>query len=634
MLDYFIKLSITFDIDYLPLLIVVAAAWLIPMMLSVVRVSKVPIVIVEIIAGYFIGRYLLDTYAGEGMIILEFLALTGFIFLMFLGGLEIDVDQIIASFPGKRITVARFLKNPLLVGLAFFIITLLLSYGSSLLLTEMVEVKSVWYFSLIMVTTSVGIIIPVLKGNGEISTRFGQMIVVAAAIADILSIILFTYTAFIFSNGLQTDILLIFLLFILFFVFYRIGNRLKGISFFKKITYQLSHAASQIQIRGTLLLIFTFVVVAQFIDKEAVLLGAFLCGLLLSFFLHKERSLLILNLDGMGYGFFIPIFFIMVGADFDPHALVAFDNSLYLFLILLLISLFAVKLIPSLLWQRLFGIRRAISGGFLMASRLSLIIAASQIGLELGIITPAINSCFLIMAIITCFVSPLIFNYLQPGHLIDTNKTIIIGGSSTGVLLARRMKMHGKAAILVEKHKERHSEMSSKGLNTVYGDGTQTTLYDSLKLAPYNYVVVLTGDDSLNLKVCKTLKKELGHEKIISRASDQGIIQALKGLEVEILDTIRIIATTIESLILRPTTYHALVETFENYSVEEIVVTNKDLDGVQIKDIPFHKDGFIILIKRGTEMFIPHGDNYFKTGDVVNIFGTTSALEDIESRLV
>lgn len=631
--NYLTELIITFDIDYLPFLVVVATAWLIPMLLSIIRISKVPAVIVEIIAGFFIGRYILDFYSGEGIFILQFLALTGFIFLMFLGGLEIDVDQIIASFPRKRLSMARFLKNPLLVGLSVFIVTLLLSYFSALLLTAVVEVSNIWYFSLIMVTTSVGIIIPVLKNNGEISTRFGQMIVVAAAIADILSIILFTYTAFIIGNGLQIDILLIFLLFILFFVFYKIGNRFRNRPFFKKINYQLSHAASQIQIRGTIFLIFLFVVVAQFIDKEAVLLGAFLSGLLLSFFLHKDRSLLLLKLDGMGYGFFIPVFFIMVGAEFDPNALAAYDNSLFLFLILLLIVLFAVKIIPSLFWVRLFGIRKAVSGGFLMASRLSLIIAASQIGLELGIISPAINSCFLIMAVTTCLISPLIYNYIRPSYLIDSNKTIIIGGSSTGVLLARRMKMHGKAAILVERHHDRYNEMSSKGLNTIIGDGTQASLYDLLNLSPFNYVVVLTGDDYGNLKVCKTLK-EIGHEKIISRAGNPIVLQELKSLEVETLDMIRIMATTIETLILRPTTYHALIETFENYSVEEIVVTNRDIEGMQIKDIPLHKDGFIILVKRGTKMFIPHGENYFRTGDIVTIFGTQLALESIKSKLI
>ena len=139
----------------------------------------------------------------------------------------------------------------------------------------------------------------------------------------------------------------------------------------------------------------------------------------------------------MGYGFFIPFFFIMVGVGFDPVALNEFDQTLIGFLLLLLLSLFAIKVIPSLLWCRLFGFKKAISGGFLISSRLSLIIAASTIGLELGVITPGINASIIIMAVITCFVSPVIYNWISPGNLTEGKKTIIIGGSSTAVLLAR-----------------------------------------------------------------------------------------------------------------------------------------------------------------------------------------------------
>ena len=56
------------------------------------------------------------------------------------------------------------------------------------------------------------------------------------------------------------------------------------------------------------------------------------------------------------------------------------------------------------------------------------------------------------------------------------------------------------------------------------------SLYEKLKLTPHNYVVVLTGDDKKNLKVCKLLREELGHEKIISRSGDMKIIQHLKML--------------------------------------------------------------------------------------------------------
>jgi Kef-type K+ transport system membrane component KefB len=149
-----------------------------------------------------------------------------------------------------------------------------------------------------------------------------------------------------------------------------------------------------------------FIVINQYISSEIVLLGAFLSGMLLSMFLHKDRSLLIVKLDSLGYGFFIPVFFIMVGVKFDPTSLKEFEITLIPFLLILLLLLFAVKVLPSLLLTRQLGFRRSLSAGFLLSSRLSLIIAASAIGLELGVITPGINASFLIMAMATCLLGP------------------------------------------------------------------------------------------------------------------------------------------------------------------------------------------------------------------------------------
>ena len=96
----FINISLHFA--YFPLLIVVGLAWIIPMSLSLLRIKKVPSVIVEIILGYFSGKFILFNADPESIRILEFLGLTGFIFLMFLGGLEIDMDQVTGSFSFKK----------------------------------------------------------------------------------------------------------------------------------------------------------------------------------------------------------------------------------------------------------------------------------------------------------------------------------------------------------------------------------------------------------------------------------------------------------------------------------------------------------------------------------------------------
>jgi len=626
-------LNISFDFDFLPLLILIAIAWSIPMFLTLLRLGKIPVVIVEIIAGYFIGKYLLQSASVESMQILEFLALSGFLFLMFLSGLEIDVDQLLASLPRKKLTYSRFLKNPLLVGFSMFIIALVLSYFSAVFLSYVTVIQHIWYFALIMVTTSVGIVLPVLKSSGEINSRFGQMVIIAAAIADIFSIILFTLTAFVIEKGFKLELLWILVLLVAFYIFYHIGKWLKNVSVFNKITFQLSHAASQIKFRGTMMLILVFVVMAQYIGKEVILLGAFLGGLLLSIFLHKERSLLIVKLDSVGFGFFIPIFFIMVGVSFQPEALLELDNSLFVFLSLLLIILFAVKVIPSFLWVRLFGLKKAVSGGFLMASRLSLIIAASTIGLELGVISPGINACFILMAVLTCLFSPVVYNYLTPKGVFASEKTIIVGGSSTGVILARRMQMHNKLVVIVENNKERYNAIKAKGIQAIMGDGTDASVFENLKLAPTNYVVACLSNHKENISVCEMLRHEFNHEKIIAKTGNSAIDQVYKSLEVERVDVLGVVATAIESLIVRPTTYNALVNSFENFSIEEIVITNSEFDGLQIKEIPFPKDGTILMIKRADSIYVPKGDIYLRRGDILNVFGTDAALSEIKNNM-
>jgi len=619
--------NISLHFDYWPLLVIIALAWIVPMTISLLRLRRIPTVVLEIILGYFAGRYIL-VYADDLSIkILEFLALTGFIFLMFLSGLEINMDHIIGSFPRRKPTIRSIQRNSFLMATLYFIFCLIISYAGSESLDSLIGIGNTWYFALIMVTTSVGIILPVLKNRGEISGAYGQMIVTSAAIADILSIILFTFTAYVLKNGFKIEILFILLIFLLFYLMYRIGNRFRNIRLFKKISFQFSHAASQLSIRGTAFLIFIFVVISQFISTEVILLGAFLSGILLSTFLHKERSLLLVKLDGMGYGFFIPIFFIMVGVRFDPYALHEFEASLFPILVILLILMYAIKILPSLIWYRQFGLRKSLSGGVLLSTRLSLIIAASAIGLELGVITPGINSIFIIMAIISCIISPLLYNFINIRVESPPDRTIIVGGSSKGVLLARRLNMHEKVSLIIENDRKRYKDLLSKGLRTLLADGLDPGTYKSINIDPSNWIFVDAGSEDTNIQVCNMLRKELKHERIISVANYLGLERKFKELDILTVDTTRVISTTVENLIVRPTTYHTLVDSFENFTIEEIRITKPEIEGQQLKNISFHKDAILIMVKRDNELFVPKGETYLIKGDILIILGTGTALE-------
>jgi Trk K+ transport system NAD-binding subunit len=369
-----------------------------------------------------------------------------------------------------------------------------------------------------------------------------------------------------------------------------------------------------------------FVVISQYISAEAILLGAFLCGMLLSLFLHKGRSLLVLKLDGLGYGFFIPVFFIMVGVKFEPASLKEFELTLVPFLAVLFLLLFAIKVIPSLVLTKRYGIRMALSGGFLLSSRLSLIIAASAIGLNLRIISPGINASFVLMAIVTCFLGPFLYNLIKPHEKYPMGTTIIVGGSSKGVLLARRLNMHGKASVIIENNEERYRTISVKGLQVIFSDGLDPATYARVHMTGANYVVVDTGSAEMNIRICELLRKELNHDRIISLAKKSPVEQQLRKFDVETVDATRVMASTIESLILRPATYHALIESFENFTLEEIPVTNPALDGRKVKDIAFHRDVILVMARSDDNVFIPHGETYLRTGNILYIMGTETAL--------
>jgi Trk K+ transport system NAD-binding subunit len=222
---------------------------------------------------------------------------------------------------------------------------------------------------------------------------------------------------------------------------------------------------------------------------------------------------------------------------------------------------------------------------------------------------------------------------IAPDASLEGNKTILIGGNKIAVLLAKRLKMHGKKAVIIEKDSERANEIRSKGIYCIEGDGRDMQVYKEVAITSADYVVVETGSSRENYKICQMLKNDMFHDKIITRSFTSIFEEKLKKLDVTTVDLTGVLATTIESLILRPTTYHALVESFESFSVQEIVIRNKEVDGMQVKDVPLHKDVILMMVKRDNSNYIPHGETYFKLGDILHVFGTDSALENTRQKM-
>jgi Kef-type K+ transport system membrane component KefB len=353
--------------------------------------ARLPSMVLEILFGVILGKSLLDfQFGGEW---LPFLAHLGFLVLMFHAGMEINFQMLSKQSAGV-----------FGVQVAVFGATVMLSMGAAFLLGQGV------YLGLVLSTTSLGLVVPTLRDMGATQTPMGQQTLIAATLADFLTLFAITFYILWQQNGFGWEFLRPLPLFIGF------GVMLKVIQFLvwwypeKGARLLADRDSQELGVRFSLALLFLFVALSQLAHLEPVL-GAFLGGVMLSI-VFKEKTQLELKLSGFGYGFLVPLFFIHVGMQFDIANVLSvpqlwFTAKLLGFAVL-------VKVLPGLLFV-LGGLTlfTSLSVGVLMTSRLSLIIVAATIGLEFGFITEAFKDAIILLAVITCLLGPTLFKALH-----------------------------------------------------------------------------------------------------------------------------------------------------------------------------------------------------------------------------
>jgi len=616
--------------SYLPLFIIFVVAWFVPMALSWLEISKVPSVIVEIVMGVLIGPYVFGLVGGDEPS-LNFLSYTGFLFLIFLSGLAIDIQKIIASFPRGRLHMVDIISNSFLVAVLIYLGSLLLSIAVVYGLPFFSGIDQP-FLVILLPSVALSIIVPIIKNDGEIARKFGQIILLEGAIATIMTIVLIAiYSGYYRNSGFRFELLLFLIIFVVFFIAYWVGTVLVKVSLFQKLLYKLEHAASQIRIRGSIAVLLLFVAIASSINTEPVL-GAFFAGTLLSIFLPKDRSALLFKLDGMGYGFFIPIFFIMVGVKLDIASLKDFGTS-FNFILTLIAAIYLIQLVPSFIMVKLFGWKRSLSAGILLSARMGLTIATAQIGMTLGLITPATNTGIVVVAILIGILSPLLYKLLS-SEVDHFYSIYIVGGSEAALELAKRLDLHGISYLVIESKGDRWHKLNDIGIEVLHANDQDPDTYRFLKVRPVDTFVVLTESEKKNILIAEILRVQLDHSKVITITSKPELYYDHRDLnDIQVVNVHEIIATRIENEIMRPTTTHALTDSFGGYIVEEIPVRNKAIDRLYVKDVPFPKSGSLVVLRRENEIFIPHGDTHLLIGDMVTVIGNASALEEFRKLL-
>lgn len=379
---------------------------------------RIPTIIVYIVLGVILGNGgapWADTHQWGW---LNGVSHFGLFYLMFLSGMEVDMRLL---RPKKSLPTAqpkqpsmqqqkqkmRLSNNPLLMGLALFALTAVLSYALSCLMALLDPGLKPWMMMLVLSTTSLGIVLPVLRELGLQRSSYGQTLLTAALLADLVTMLLISVAADLYTQGFSLRQLSVGLLLPFLVVCYFAISRLQKTNLWRR--WLQPDATGKLQAIFALLGLFG--VLTDFTGSEPIL-GSFLAGILLSCFQLREDNRLRMQLEVVGYGFIIPVFFVMVGANFQVGALVQ-SHAAIAWIPLLLIAAYAVKLLPMLWLGHSYGVRDAWAGGLLLSSRMTLVIVACQIGMQIGVIPRAIDQAMLVVAIVTCMLSPILFTILK-----------------------------------------------------------------------------------------------------------------------------------------------------------------------------------------------------------------------------
>ena len=608
-------------ISFLPLLIVIALSFAVPILLSPIRRLGIPVVVGEIIAGIVVGRSGLGLVSDE--FVLEVLSVFGFAYLMFLSGLEIDFSGLSAR-GGLRASTrwARLRRNPFVIGGAAFAVTTLCSLGAAFYLTHIDLVDQPWLMALILSTTSLGVVAPVLKERGVIESTYGQTLLAAALIADFVTILLVSGFAMV-RAGAALDLMLILVLLIVFVASYRLAGRARQNLPAQRLMHALSTATSQIRVRGSMALALVFIALAEGLGVENIL-GAFLAGVLVSFLVGSETSMLREKLDAIGYGFFIPIFFVMVGVQFDLPALLGSDSPWATVGLLLAIA-FGVKLLGAMTFRLAFGWRETFAASTLLSARLSLIIAVAAIGVEMGIISPALDAAIILVAIVTCLLSPIAFARLVPRSYRKARHMLLIGDTRETAPLAARLREIGRDVAVYDIDREAapasaaRSELSA-ALRTAGIEGADT-------------LIAVADDDESNLAYCRVAREVHAVQRLVAWVRDPAFNRRFRDAGVNVVNPAYAKFLLLESMALGGAAMDGLIHDDETQEIRIVKLANPWLADRQIRHIGLPDSTRVLRVQRGGAVLEAEPSTVLKINDTLTVIGAHDEVDALMRRL-
>ncbi|WP_329390936.1 cation:proton antiporter [Streptomyces sp. NBC_01351] len=375
------------------LVLIMAAAVLAPLLAyGISRWLAVPLVIFEILLGILLGPDVLGwVHTGE---VVDVLSDLGLAMLIFLAGYELEFDRV------KGDTLKRSVWA--------WLIALALGLGIGTLLANGGGFGKGVYVGTALTSTALGAILPVLRDAGDLQSRFGSVMMAMGAIGEFGPIIAMALLLSGRAPAQSAVLLAVFAAMTAAAVFWSLRPKPP---WFGNVIAKTLHSSAQFAVRLVVLLLVSMLALAQVLGLD-ILLGAFAAGLITRLVLQgaapESSGTVLSKVEAMGFGFLVPVFFVVTGVEFDLEALLAGGRELLLLPLFLLLFL-VVRGLPIWVLAPKDLDRKDRSALVLFGSTaLPLVVAITTLGVEDGAVDPGEAAALVGAGMLSVLVFPLV----------------------------------------------------------------------------------------------------------------------------------------------------------------------------------------------------------------------------------
>ena len=371
-------------------------AFAVPFVLGFFPRLRVPAIVLEIVAGILVGPQVLDWLRVDD--VARFLALLGVAFLLFLAGVELDLG----ALRGR----------PLRLGMVGFGVSFVLAVAGAFALHAAGIEFTPLLVAVALCSTSVGIVVPVLRDTHNLHSDVGTLVVAGGAVAEFASIALLGVLFAVPAESVVQELLfvavglLVLVVFVL--VIVAVGWGLRRAAAWtpgRRVAARLDLTTSQITTRFIVVVVLGAASIAAIFGFEAIL-GTFIAGILFGALMRgtERESLFGTRLDAIGFGFFVPIFFIVSGMRLDIRAALTPSG------LLAALGFFAVLTIaraaPALLYRGSIRAPGIVASGLMQATNVSFVVVAAELGVGAGLVSSSVASSMVLAGLLSGVLFP------------------------------------------------------------------------------------------------------------------------------------------------------------------------------------------------------------------------------------